>query len=282
MNLRDLDAEGLRRLNSATKYPSIPTYHELGDRGCLTDAVAVPFDESDELLVTEKIDGTNARIIALPNARVLRLEVEYLVGSRNDLLTASGDLVHNPQLGIVDALHDVLDRITKAPVVPAGHACVFYGEVYGGNVGKGARQYTGDGSTGFRLFDVVSFAMGELDALVRDNDPASISLWRKGGGQNFGTIEEVAYMADVLEVPTVPPVSMGGVLRGNVMPTSVEDTLRWLRVALGEGSAATLDAGAGGRPEGVVLRTLDRSKLAKIRFQDYERTLRDREKASKK
>lgn len=269
MNLRDLDAEGLRRLNSATKYPSIPTYHEMGDRGCLTDAVAVPFDEDDHVLVTEKVDGTNARIVVLVDG--------YLVGSRNDLLTASGDLVHNPQLGIVDALRDVLDRLAQALAFTDGHAWVFYGEVYGGNVGKGARQYTGDGSTGFRLFDVVSFAMGELDALVRDNDPESMSLWRKGGGQNFGTAEEVAYMADVLEVPTVPSIDHDV----EPLPTSVEETLGWLRILLEGGTGAALDPSAGGKAEGIVVRTPDRSKVAKFRFQDYERTLRDREKAAK-
>lgn len=271
MNLRDLDREGLRRLNSATKYPSIPTYHEMGDRGCLTDAVTVPFDEDDHVLVTEKVDGTNARIVALPNARGLRLDVGYLVGSRNDLLTASGDLVHNPRLGIVDALHDVLDRMTKVGLT-AGHAYVFYGEVYGGTVGKGARQYTGDESTGFRLFDVVLFAMGELDALVRDNDPEAMSLWRKGGGQNFGTAEEVAYMADVLEVPTVPSIEHDI----EPLPTSIEETLEWLRILLEGGTGVALDPGAGGKAEGVVVRTPDRRKVAKIRFQDYERTLRER------
>lgn len=271
MTLDDLDQEGLRRLNSATKYPSIPTYHELDDRGRLLDTVAVPFDDEDELVITEKVDGTNARIIALPNARILRLE--YIVGSRNDLLHARGDLVYNHQLGIVEALEEFLERLTKAAGFTDKHAFVFYGEVYGGNVGKSAREYTSDGSTGFRMFDVVTFDMNELDDLVRDNPPESISLWRKGGGQNFSNVESIAYMAEVLETPTVPQIRYPG-----RPPTSIVDTLDWLRELLVDGSSVGLDEKAGGRPEGVVVRTLDRSKIAKIRFRDYERTLRDREK----
>ena len=56
----------LAKLNSATKYPSILTYHELGDRGRLKETVQVPFVEGQEIFVTEKIDGANGRIVVLP------------------------------------------------------------------------------------------------------------------------------------------------------------------------------------------------------------------------
>jgi hypothetical protein len=42
------------------------------------------------------------------------------------------------------------------------------------------------------------------------------------------------------------------------------------------GTRVALDGGAGGRAEGVVLRTADRSVIAKARFQDYRRTLKRR------
>ncbi len=42
------------------------------------------------------------------------------------------------------------------------------------------------------------------------------------------------------------------------------------------GTLAPLDASAGGAAEGIVLRTEDRSVIAKARFQDYERTFRSR------
>lgn len=44
----------LRKLNSATKYPSILTYHEMGDRGRLNPTVQVPFLEGQDILVSEK------------------------------------------------------------------------------------------------------------------------------------------------------------------------------------------------------------------------------------
>ena len=86
---RSLD---LRKLNSATKYPSIPTYHSLGERGRLLDQ-CIDLAEQD-LVATEKVDGTNSRIIILPDGM-------YLIGSREELLHAKGDLIHNPAQGIV-------------------------------------------------------------------------------------------------------------------------------------------------------------------------------------
>jgi hypothetical protein len=61
--LRDAD---LTALNSLTKYPSIPTYHTLdsGNGGLLDETV--PF--SGEVIGSEKVDGTNSRIISLRTA----------------------------------------------------------------------------------------------------------------------------------------------------------------------------------------------------------------------
>jgi ATP-dependent RNA circularization protein (DNA/RNA ligase family) len=47
-----------------TKYPSIPTYHTLGDKGILLEET-ISFDS--EVILTEKVDGTNSRIILLPD-----------------------------------------------------------------------------------------------------------------------------------------------------------------------------------------------------------------------
>jgi hypothetical protein len=82
VTLRDLN---LRRLNSATKYPSIPTYHRLGEKGRLQEDVLTPFplDPSTEYEITEKIDGTNTRIVLAPSSE------EYLIGSREEWLTYS-------------------------------------------------------------------------------------------------------------------------------------------------------------------------------------------------
>ena len=61
----DIRQTDLGKLNSMTKYPSILTYHTLGDKGVLRETVQVPF--AGRVLGTEKVDGTNCRLIFCPD-----------------------------------------------------------------------------------------------------------------------------------------------------------------------------------------------------------------------
>ena len=79
----DIRKTDLQKLNSMTKYPSILTYHKLGERGRLLDEVQIPL-AGLTIYATEKIDGTNSRIIICPDGT-------FIVGSREDLLWAQGD-----------------------------------------------------------------------------------------------------------------------------------------------------------------------------------------------
>jgi hypothetical protein len=113
------------------------------------------------------VDGTNARMILLPDGT-------YLLGSREELLYAEGDLIGNPSQGIVAALKPVVSRLT--PV--SDEIRVFYVELYGGKVGAAAKQYTSDsGRYGWRLFDVLS--MPDY-AECLDWPAERIAAWRPG------------------------------------------------------------------------------------------------------
>jgi hypothetical protein len=240
----------LNALNSATKYPSIPTYHALGERGSLLEEPVV-FD--GDVVLTEKIDGTNSRIILMPGG-------DWFLGSREELLTARGDRVHNPALGIVDALRDLADRIK---VEDENLITVFYLETYGGRIGGQARQYTGDGTVGFRMFDLASIPME-----VVGWDRARISAWRDAGGQSFANEDALQRAAEAGKIDLAPRLAR---IPARDIPVTLADTRAWLSETL-PGSLVGLDAGALGRPEGIVLRTTDRAVIAKARFQDYERT----------
>src|SRR5438034_7509139 len=69
----DIRRIDLGKLNSMTKYPSILTYHALGDKGVLQETVQIPFE--GRIIGTEKVDYTNARLIFCP-------EHSDLVGNR--------------------------------------------------------------------------------------------------------------------------------------------------------------------------------------------------------
>ncbi|GLY04525.1 RNA ligase family protein [Actinoplanes sp. NBRC 101535] len=250
----DIRTVNLAALNSLTKYPSIPTYHQLDPRnGSLTDEVTV---FTGTVHGTEKVDGTNSRVILLPDG-------SYLLGSREELLYARGDLIGNPALGIVANLRPFADTLTA----PDGRIRVLYLELYGGRIGGQAKQYSARGATGWRLFDVAEFTEDDF-ADKLDWPPATISAWREDQGQWFLGEDELT--ATGLEL--VPRLFR---IDGSALPSGIAE----MNTFLGEHLPATLvaldDSGLGG-PEGIVLRSGDRSVIAKARFQDYARTLKRR------
>lgn len=249
MLLRDYD---LRKVNSATKYPSIPTYHSLGPNGTLLEDHV---DFGDEFIsATEKIDGVNSRIIVFPDG-------SYLIGSREELLTAQGDLIPNPMLGIVDTLRDTAEKLSRRYLIKSPYVfAVFYFEVYGGKTPKAATQYTSDRSLGARLFDV---AQVSFDVLSKPLE--GIAKWRDGGGQNFLDSTAFFEVACELDLDFVPPVRLT-----SRPPSDIVEMYHWLNEHIPK-SRASLDRDAPGRPEGLVIRNHDRSLIAKARFENYRK-----------
>jgi hypothetical protein len=250
--LRDAD---LTALNSLTKYPSIPTYHTLdpANGGLLDETVAF----TGAVIGTEKVDGTNSRIISLPDGN-------YLLGSREELLYAKGDLIGNPAQGIVPALREFADAL--APVTD-DVIRVHYVELYGGKVTAASKQYTGSRAVGFRLFDVVMISdYAELLALA----PQRISAWRESGGQPYLSEEDLSTAAKQHGLTLTPRLFT---IDATELPADLATTREFLAQHL-PSTRSALDDGAAGAPEGIVLRTTDRSVIAKARFQDYDRTLR--------
>lgn len=247
----------LGALNSATKYPSIPTYHQLDPKnGSLQDGPTAFTGETGQVVLTEKVDGTNSRIITLPDG-------DYILGSREELLYARGDRIGNPALGIVDALRPLAERAAEL----ADGIQVLYLEVYGGKVGGAAKQYSGHRAIGVRLFDAAMIP-SEVLGWPRER----ISAWREHGGQAFLREDGLTATADVHGLDLTPRL---GSLPASDLPTGLDETRECLSQYL-PATRVALDDDAGGRGEGIVVRTLDRSVIAKARFQDYERTLKRR------
>lgn len=258
----DLHTTNLRALNSLTKYPSIPTYHELDLRnGGLLDN---PVHFEGQVIGTEKVDGANARIILTPDGN-------YLLGSREELLYARGDLIGNPALGIVDSLRDVAESLPVGSAPADDAMYVFYLELYGGKIGGQAKQYSSRGAVGWRLFDI---GFVDVAAEMLRWPVERISTWRDNGGQKFAHeafLQAMAAEACFELTPRLFTVDAGE------LPTEIEKMHAFLGGQL-PGTLVALDDSAKGAAEGIVLRTADRSVIAKARFQDYERTLKRRNK----
>lgn len=264
----DIRKVKLDKLNSLTKYPSIPTYHELGEKGKFrvhsnVNHTAVEFNGT--AYITEKIDGTNARIIVCPDGSVV-------VGSREELLWHVGDLIHNPSMGIVDVLKRKAQDIAEFGYASEDQTTVYYVEVYGHNIGSGAKNYTKTGKTDYRLFDIakINKTMGMLD-LGRED----ISRWREGGGQPYLDMPQMLATADYVSIPTVP--WYGVEHAEDVLPKSIEDTFDYFfKGGIPAATKCALDVDAIHLAEGVVIRSPDRRQIAKIRFEDYARNRRSK------
>lgn len=255
MSTFDVRTVDLTVVNSMTKYPSIPTYHALDPRNGTLTADCVEF--SGPVTLTEKVDGTNSRIIVLPDG-------SYLLGSREELLYARGDLIGNPALGIVAALRDLAERLRES----TDRITVYYLEVYGGKVTAGSKHYTASRQVGHRLFDV---AVLDDHAEVATWPAERVAAWRDGGGQRFLPEPELLARAEAHGLPTVPRLDT---VDGADLPREIDKMHALLTERLPQ-TLVALD-GPAGNSEGLVLRSLDRSAIAKARFQDYARTLRRR------
>lgn len=259
----------LEKLNSLTKYPSIPTLHALSDdgKGHLTDALNVDFGH-ENLIATEKIDGTNARIVLLSPQNSYR---SWLIGSRTEWLTAEDDLIVNPKLGICEALQSITGSPAFLGLRPRHHITVLYGEVYGGHTTKAATQYTSSRRLGFRLFDVAHFHERSWE----DQSLESIAAWRDKGGQHFVTENELQDIADYLNVEVTPRLDFYDI-SDPTADLSHARILQEMDASLPH-SKARMDGeamGMRGAAEGIVVRTRNRSKIAKLHFKRYRRALR--------
>jgi hypothetical protein len=256
----DIRQVDLNKLNSMTKYPSILTYHALGDKGILQETVQIPFE--GRIIGTEKVDGTNTRLIFCPDQSVI-------VGSREDLLWERRDLIGNPAMGIVDAVKETVHRFVETLCRP-GRIAVYFVEVFGRSIGSGAKNYTKTGKVGFRLFDVVFIEnYEEMFGWPADR----IAHWRENGGQSHVDADESVKLAAEVGFQTVPALFDTSAAQ---LPTDLEETCRFLLTF--PSSQCKLDEEANGVPEGVVIRSPDRSRIAKLRREDYERTLKRRKK----
>jgi len=253
----------LKKINSLTKYPSILTYHQLGERGRLNDELTESkgFSETDDVFVYEKVDGENSRIILLNNNN----EIDYLIGSREELLFAKGDRVGNPYGNIAEFLKPLAERISNHSVSSDWALTVIYQESYGGKT-KAAKNYTDSKTQGYRVFDVFSLNRDELYQLL-ELPQEKIAEWREHGNQPFYDEVNKRRFIERMDLECAPLLET---IKGSDFPTSLESTFSTLKKF--EKTQVGIDAA--GKSEGIIVRTVDRKQIRKIRFEDYERTFR--------
>ena len=144
---------------------------------------------------------------------------------------------------------------------------VLYGELYGSTIGSNAKNY-GTDKIGFRLFDVAVYEdLSILNRLLED-----ISRWREkvtaNGiiyGQNFLTRDEMISQFKEFEFAPTVDFDLGDMSHETIL-RNLKNYIPTTNVALSESALK--------KPEGLILRSEDRSAIIKVRYEDYERTLK--------
>lgn len=131
------------------KYPKIESLFKRDENFKVTNEIRLPeFENIKKWLITEKIDGTNIRIIFRPKEIISCLDEvnpsELLFRGRTD----------NAQMPTF--LHETLSKMFKVEqfreIFPTAKEVCLYGEGYGARIQKGGGNYNKGNS--FRLFDV--------------------------------------------------------------------------------------------------------------------------------
>lgn len=265
-------------LNSATKYPSIETYHKINGYILTDDLTDGKSFAGQNVYITEKIDGSNGRIIITTDDD--GLISDFLIGTRNDIIYARGDRVLNHTERMVDSLipeSEIIIRNAQSNTSLLPNSIyVLYGENYGGRI-CGWKQYTTTGECSIRYFDMWHMPVSEFIELL-NNPIDSISSWRDHGGQPYVSVTELkdfvkTFLGDDRTVPYIKESS------GDEIPTEFFETSDWMKQFAT--SVACISPTGLGSSEGVVVRTEDRKLIRKLRFEDYRKSISKRNNEKK-
>lgn len=257
MTLKELISKyGKSKINTLTKYPSILTLHSFGEKGKLTDKFTTDI-QGEKMFATEKVDGTNVRIICLGG--------QYLIGSREVILHYGTDFYWDETMDIVNQFYEL-----KIPTIHTETLTVIYGELYGGKTSL-AKNY-GKEKYGFRVFDIAEIP----DLNILEQPIEKISAWRESTldssvnetlkyGQSFLTRSQLQEYSTLYDIVPEIPFELGD-MSHRVIFYNLNKFLPQTLVGLTDTAL--------GKPEGVVLRNENRTKIVKLRFEDYEKTLK--------
>lgn len=254
---------GMEKLNTMTRYPSILTYHEL-NKGGVRDALTKPeeFPKSGAIIATEKVDGTNYRIVSTGD--------DFFIGSRERFAFAYGDRIctdNTARAVMPDA------SMLSGELDAWGHLTVVFGEVYGWKIQKPRYNWQDDKSRDFALFDVWQMPLDEAEEILA-MPIDKISAWREAGKQPWFAFNQ---LDDAIDEMFADPVPIRKICSVDMLPKGAEEARNWLdqfkysRAVFDESEEPN---GMYGKAEGVVIRTPDRKWIRKLRFEDYAKGAR--------
>jgi len=246
----------VKRLNALTRYPTVPSYHVPDAQGRPTLQVKVSFAHEPQLIISEKIAGHSIRVILTKDG--------YFLGNKTEILAWHEEIDEQPMHPILNGMRMTANHIFQSYSPKDEGIKVFFGVFFGGSSHPHAKQYTGGDYqlNSFKLSDGFSLPANEFTTLY-NSTAEQIGEWRESNQQPFYT--ETSLLG--FGIPVNPR------LRSSAPPVHVAATLAWMQHTLPK-SKACLSYLAPGKPNGILIRTPNRSKIAKLSFAEYEKFLK--------
>lgn len=245
-----------KSINSLFKYPSILTYHKLDKKGKKAiNELNSDINMCGPFWVTEKIDGSNIRIIITND--------EYIIGTREKLVFFSykENLLSNDIRPLIDYLNsNYIDNISKLQSLDlSGKILVIYGELFGSKITNS--RYTDKilNKYGYMIFDAYMIDIDEIKNIL-SMDIQKIVYWRDHHKKWYNN-NQLQALSNLSGFKIVP-------LRNKVdnLPLNKDDTYKWL-TNYKDSMVSLIDKSS--NAEGVVVRNFDRSYIRKIRIEEY-------------
>ena len=170
----------------------------------------------------------------------------------------------------METVRDLADGLASSGSTPNNMITVVYLESYGkGICGKAGKAYSTT-QRSYRMFDVMEMHFDAFTAML-DLPPEEISLWRERGGQPFVSEARLCELSGIWGVSLTPRLNHIN-WNGDTIPKGIIEMYDALVAMLPRTMAAIDESTTGGKAEGVVVRSAERSTIAKIKFRDYERS----------
>ena len=216
------------------KYHKIETLFNRDENFKVTDKIRLPeFENIKNWLITEKIDGTNIRIIYTPDDKLL-------IRGRTDKASIPTFLLEELQnIFTLEKVKAILDN-------PIEKGLCLYGEGYGAKIQKGGGNYNQYNS--FRLFDV----------------------WIDGCWLEWDSVVEIAEQLGIKTVPTAGLTTIKDAI-SLVKPRNKElsDCRLYSGVALTENNKVILSEGIVARAYPTMLFRRGNPIKWKLKIKDY-------------
>lgn len=179
MNIKYID-----RLNILTQYPEIQDYYCVPNNDESTTSDKKDLKNEFSVYITEKIEGTHARIVVFTNEDGYL--ADFFIGDKDSLIFAKGDRTAVDQHQIIPYCIDVIDAIRnkefqsqKAAFEPDS-MYVFYGQI------PTVNNRTGSKRLDFRIFDILTAQIDDVLVMLNQSvDSPQFIKWKSDNNKNF-------------------------------------------------------------------------------------------------